>query len=132
MLLLTYTGSLELNEPVQAALSGGETRFEDHYYRTHVRLESGDERYAWVNRTLFVGRGRILPDGVVYEVYRVPEPCGASSAPTRSASDNRCSLGTAPHCGRRRPWPFAVPPESGPLPGARCVLACCSPTSPPR
>lgn len=71
VLLLTYTGSLELNEPVQAALSGGETRFEDHYYRTHVRLESGDEGYAWVNRTLFVGRGRILPDGVVYEVYRV-------------------------------------------------------------
>ena len=25
--------------------------------------------------------------------------CGASSAPTRCRSDNRCSLGTAPHCG---------------------------------
>jgi hypothetical protein len=71
VLLLTYTGSLELNERVTAALSGGETRVEDQYFRTHVRMESGDERYRWVNRTLFVGQGRLTPDGVVYEVYRV-------------------------------------------------------------
>jgi hypothetical protein len=71
ILLLTYTGSLELNERVQAALAGGETRFEDQYFRSHVRLETGDERYAWVNRTLFVGMGRLLPGGVVYEVHRV-------------------------------------------------------------
>jgi hypothetical protein len=71
VLLLTYTGSLELNDRVQAALAGGETGFEDHYYRIHVRLESGDERYRWVNRTLFVGTGRLVRDGVVYDVLRV-------------------------------------------------------------
>ena len=71
VLLLTYTGSLELNERVTAALAGGETRLEDHYYRIHVRMESGDERYSWVNRTLFVGEGRLTPAGVVYDVYRV-------------------------------------------------------------
>jgi hypothetical protein len=71
VLLLTYTGSLELNERASAALAGGESGFEDQYCRTHVRMESGDERYRWVNRTLFVGQGRLVPGGVVYDVYRV-------------------------------------------------------------
>jgi hypothetical protein len=71
VLLLTYTGSLELNERVRAAFAGAETGFDDHYFRTHVRLECGDERYAWVNHALFVGEGRMLPGGVEYHVYRV-------------------------------------------------------------
>jgi hypothetical protein len=58
---------------VAAARAGTEIRtdFDDHYYRTTPRLETGDERYAWVNQTVFVGRGRIIPGGVGYEVYRV-------------------------------------------------------------
>jgi len=64
-------GSLELNDKVQAALVDGATGFDDHYYRTHVRLECGDERYTWVNRTLFVGMGRLTRGGAEYDVYRV-------------------------------------------------------------
>ena len=30
---------------------------QDYYMRTHARLETGDDRYAWVNRALFVGVG---------------------------------------------------------------------------
>jgi hypothetical protein len=71
VLLMTYTGSLELNDKVQAALVDGETHFDDHYYRTHVRMECGDERYLWVNRTLFVGTGRLTRGGAEYDVYRV-------------------------------------------------------------
>jgi hypothetical protein len=71
VLLLTYTGSLELNDRVRAALRGGETQLDDQYFRTHVRMECGDERYSWVNRTLFVGQGRLTPGGVVYDIYRV-------------------------------------------------------------
>jgi hypothetical protein len=72
VLLVTYTGSLEVNERVRIALTDGETQFEDQYFRTHVRMECGNERYSWVNRTLFVGQGRLLPGGgVVYDVYRV-------------------------------------------------------------
>jgi hypothetical protein len=29
-----------------------------YYMRTHARLETGDARYDWVNRTLFAGAGR--------------------------------------------------------------------------
>jgi hypothetical protein len=71
LLLLTYTGSLELNDKVGAAFAGGETTFADQYFRTHVRMETGDERYSWVNRTLFAGEGRITPGGAVYDVYRL-------------------------------------------------------------
>lgn len=71
VLLLTYTGSLEMNEAVRGALRGGGTEFGDQYFRTHLRIECGDPRYAWVNRTLFVGEGRLLPGGVEYRVHRV-------------------------------------------------------------
>ena len=71
VLLLTYTGALELNERTLAAFGGAETGFDDHYFRTHVRIECGDERYAWVNHTLFFGQGRMLPGGVEFVVYRL-------------------------------------------------------------
>jgi hypothetical protein len=36
------------------------------------RAQAGDERYAWVNQTVFVGQGRIYPgSSVQYRVYRV-------------------------------------------------------------
>jgi hypothetical protein len=73
VLYLSYTGVLEMNEKVGTALAGrGEgTDFSDHYFRTTPRLETGDPRYAWVNQTIFVGRGRLGPGTVLYEVYRV-------------------------------------------------------------
>jgi hypothetical protein len=72
VLFLTYPGVLEMNETVQAAMAGGGTTdFDDHYFRTTPRLESGDPRYAWVNQTAFVGRGRLGPGTVLYEVFRV-------------------------------------------------------------
>ena len=67
-----YSGLLEMNEAVQGALAEGKgTKFGDQYFFTNPRLESGDERYAWVNTTFFVGEGRILPQqSVEYRVWR--------------------------------------------------------------
>lgn len=72
-ILISYCGVLELNETVQAALqSGGETRYEDQYFRTTPRLETGDPRYAWANQAVFVGEGRFCHGpGVQYRVLRV-------------------------------------------------------------
>ena len=68
-----YFGVIEYNDAALGANAGrGASDFGDHYFRTAPRLETGDERYAWVNRTLFVGEGRIHPGPVVeYRVYRV-------------------------------------------------------------
>jgi hypothetical protein len=72
ILALSLVGLLEANEVTTAAsATGGETSFEDGYFRSTVRLEAGDERYSWVNRTLFVARSRLLAGGVEHEVYRV-------------------------------------------------------------
>jgi hypothetical protein len=71
-LYIHYTGSLEMNDAVMSAVQAdGDTVFGDQYWWTHVRIESGAERYDWVNRTLFIGQGRIATDGIEYEIYRL-------------------------------------------------------------
>ena len=71
-LYIQYNGLLELNEAVQGALASGEgTEFGEQYFFTNPRIETGDERYAWVNTTFFIGEGHILPGlGVEYRVWR--------------------------------------------------------------
>lgn len=68
-----YLGVIEYNEAARAANAGERSSdYGDHYFRTAPRLETGDERYDWVNRTLFVGEGRLHPGPVVeYRVHRV-------------------------------------------------------------
>ncbi len=71
-LYVQYGGLLEVNAAVQSALAEGtETRFEDQYFYTNPRIETGDERYGWLNRTFFIGEGRIAPGmAVEYRVWR--------------------------------------------------------------
>lgn len=57
---------------VMAALAQGADVSPDAYYmRTHARLETGDARYAWVNRTLFVGTGARFPTAVRMTLYAI-------------------------------------------------------------
>ena len=68
-----YFGLVEYNEAAIGANEGkGSSDYADHYFRTAPRLETGDSRYEWVNRTLFVAEGRIHPGPVVeYRVLRL-------------------------------------------------------------
>ncbi|MBI4514639.1 MAG: DUF3237 domain-containing protein [Deltaproteobacteria bacterium] len=70
---LSYYGVLEMNEQVQQAIAAGHaTDYGDLYFRTNPRFETGDPRYAWLNHTVFVAEGRVLPGPTVeYRVYRV-------------------------------------------------------------
>lgn len=57
---------------VLAAIARGEQVSPDAYYmRTQARLETGDSRYAWVNRTLFVGTGARLMNTVHIALYAI-------------------------------------------------------------
>ncbi len=71
-LYIQYNGLLDVNEAVQEALANGTgTDYGDQYFYTNPRIETGDERYAWLNTTFFVGEGHILPNlGVEYRVWR--------------------------------------------------------------
>ncbi len=42
---------------LEAIANGERVAPKSYYMRTHARLETGDRRYEWVNRTLFVGAG---------------------------------------------------------------------------
>ncbi len=44
-------------EVLAAIMRGEEVSADSYYMRTHARLETGDARYDWVNRTLFMGVG---------------------------------------------------------------------------
>jgi len=68
-----YHGVIEYTEAALAANRGERSsEWDEHYFRTTPRLETGDPRYEWVNRTVFVARGRLHPGPVVeYEVFRV-------------------------------------------------------------
>lgn len=68
-----YFGVIEYGDAAVAANAGERSSdYGDHYFRIAPRLETGDSRYAWVNRTLFVAKGRIHPGPVVeYRVHRV-------------------------------------------------------------
>jgi len=72
-LYVQYFGVIEYNDAAHAANAGERSSdFDDHYFRTAPRLETGDERYTWVNRTVFVADGRLHPGPVVeYRVHRV-------------------------------------------------------------
>lgn len=47
-------------------------------------FETGDERYAWLNRVLAIGIGRTVKGGVTYDVYAPGEPA-AGKGPFRIA-----------------------------------------------
>lgn len=74
IIYLQYHGLIELTAGVMDILAGSDapTHYGDQYYFTSPRLETGDERYWWVNQTIFVGEGRLLPGPAVeYRMYRV-------------------------------------------------------------
>jgi hypothetical protein len=55
---------------VLARVAAGEDVPADAYYmRTQARLETGDPRYDWVNRTLFVGVGARFASAVRVNIY---------------------------------------------------------------
>ncbi len=57
---------------VMARVAAGEDVDPSEYYmRTHCRLETGDPRYAWINRQLFIGIGGRRATRVEISVYEL-------------------------------------------------------------
>jgi hypothetical protein len=81
-----YLGILELTPGIVAVMRGGDTPtdYGDQYFITSPRLETGDERYMWLNQTMFIAEGRLVPGPAVdYRVYRVANsrPPGLAASP---------------------------------------------------
>lgn len=59
-------------EAVMARVAAGEDVDPAAYYmRTHCRLETGDARYSWVNRSLFVGTGGRRASSVELSLFEI-------------------------------------------------------------
>lgn len=57
---------------VMARVAAGEDVVPSEYYmRTHCRLESGDPRYSWVNKSLFVGIGGRRAASVEISIFEI-------------------------------------------------------------
>lgn len=58
-------------EVIEAIARGEEVAPDSYYMRTHARLETGDPRYEWVNRTLFLGVGARSRQSVAVRLYAI-------------------------------------------------------------
>lgn len=58
-------------EVMAAVAKGEEVDPKDYYMRTHARLETGDERYEWVNKTLFISTGGRFAKQVKIALYAI-------------------------------------------------------------
>lgn len=73
LIYVQYFGLVELTSAIMDIINGGDTptNFGDQYFFINPRLETGDERYSWVNQTVFIGEGRLLPGPRVDSSYPV-------------------------------------------------------------
>ncbi len=71
LIYMQFGGVLELNDLVVAAASGTrEPEFEDAYFITQPRFETGDTRYTWLNRSVGLSEGKVGQNRAWYRVYR--------------------------------------------------------------
>ncbi len=69
---MEYYGVIVMNDKVMAALSGDtNTGYGDTEFFTQPRFETGDPRYAWINRVVAIAEGRALAGAVEYRVFEV-------------------------------------------------------------
>jgi hypothetical protein len=74
VLLLTYDNALIRESPafLDALRTGGETTVDDQYMRMVAQFDTGDERYAWLTSSLFIGEGRVAGDHrIEYTIHRL-------------------------------------------------------------
>lgn len=58
-------------EVIQRLARGEECDPGEYYFRTAARLETGDPRYDWVNRTVFIGTGARFASAVQMDLYQI-------------------------------------------------------------
>jgi hypothetical protein len=71
LIYMQFTGVLEVNDRVIAAASGERSSaYGDSYFVVQPRFETGDIRYAWLNRCVGLAEGRVGRGEVSYRVYQ--------------------------------------------------------------
>jgi hypothetical protein len=74
LVLLRYDNAMIRESPefLEALRTGGQTALGDQYMRMVAQFDTGDDRYAWLTRSLFVAEGRIAGDHrIEYVIHRL-------------------------------------------------------------
>jgi len=74
IVMLHYDNALIRESPAfLAALdTGGQTTIEDQYMRRAAQFDTGEARYSWLTRSLFIAEGRVAGDHQIeYRIHRV-------------------------------------------------------------
>jgi hypothetical protein len=72
LIYMRYNGFRHGPTDVMQALADGEdVDPATYYFRIAVILETGAEKYSWLNRIVAIGTGRRIPEGPIYDVYEV-------------------------------------------------------------
>jgi len=53
------------------AITGQSVDSSKYYFRVAAVIETGSQKYAWLNRIIAVGVGNLTPAGVEYKIYTV-------------------------------------------------------------
>lgn len=65
-----YPGIFDFSSVLEKLGRGEPTEFGDAYFMTTPLYETGDQRYAWLNRIVAIAEGRAGPNWVEYRVYQ--------------------------------------------------------------
>ena len=72
---LIYCGLKGINEMTAEAaikaITGKSIDSSKYYFRVAAVIETGSQKYAWLNRIVAVGVGNLMPTGVEYRIYTV-------------------------------------------------------------
>lgn len=72
---LIYCGLRGINEMTAEvaikAISGQAVDSSKYYFRATAVIETGSQKYGWLNGIVAVGTGKLMPVGVEYKIYTV-------------------------------------------------------------
>jgi hypothetical protein len=72
LICAAYRGILKIDPEIMGRVQNGEDVDPSQYYfRTTPVLETGSEKYSWLNQIICVGVGKVEPKRVTYKVYQI-------------------------------------------------------------
>jgi hypothetical protein len=67
-----YSGLIIASMAIYGRIFGGEdVPLSEYYFYTNPMFQTAAPQYEWLNRTIAIGRGKVIPNGVEYRVWAV-------------------------------------------------------------
>src|SRR3990172_1328457 len=74
MIYAYYGGYIPPVATAMRAAAGEDLPLSEYYFYTSPIFQTGAPQYDWLNRTVAIGRGRVVLSGVEYRVWAVRNP----------------------------------------------------------